>query len=82
MSNTRSCSIRISQSSQITLLQLGHKPDVYLSSPHISHCIWELETVIYFLLLVFSHRYSYVDTFLFILLDSTEDYLVSLFSLV
>jgi hypothetical protein len=39
MSNTHSCSIRISQSSQITLLQLEHKPDVYLSSPHISHCI-------------------------------------------
>jgi hypothetical protein len=49
-SNTPSCSIRISQSSQITLLQLGHNPDAYLSSPHISHCILELEIVLYPLL--------------------------------
>jgi len=29
--------IRISHSSQITLLQLGHAPDAYLLVPHISH---------------------------------------------
>lgn len=29
--------IRISHSSQITLLQLGHTPDAYLSLPHMSH---------------------------------------------
>jgi hypothetical protein len=29
--------IRISHSSQITLLQLGHTPDAYLLFPHISH---------------------------------------------
>jgi hypothetical protein len=32
MSNTPSYSIRVSQSSQISLLQLGHNPDVYLFS--------------------------------------------------
>ena len=29
--------IRISHSSQITLLQLGQTPDAYLLFPHISH---------------------------------------------
>jgi hypothetical protein len=37
VSNTPSCMIRISHSSQITLLQLGQTPDAYLLFPHISH---------------------------------------------
>jgi hypothetical protein len=37
VSNTPSCVIRISHSSQITLLQLGQTPDAYLLLPHISH---------------------------------------------
>jgi hypothetical protein len=37
VSNTPSYVIRISHSSQITLLQLGHTPDAYLLLPHMSH---------------------------------------------
>src|SRR5438128_9378285 len=37
LSNTPSCVIRISHSSQITLPQLGQTPDEYLFVPHMSH---------------------------------------------
>jgi hypothetical protein len=60
MSNTPSCIIRISHSSQITLLQLGHEPDAYLVFPHMSHSALVSGMMVHFLLLFYINEIHYL----------------------